>query len=279
MIVNSKQLLKKAQKEKYAVPHFNINNLEWCKYILEECNDNKSPVIISVSEKTADYMGGYKTVVDIIKDMHEYYKINIPVVIHLDHAKSIESCINAINAGFTSIMYDGSVLSINLNIENLKKVCEYAKKYDVSVEGEVGVINNNNVDVAYTSIGDCISICKNTSIDSLAPSIGNVHGIYKGIPKINLKLVEEISNKTNIPLVLHGASFIPDETIEKLINIGISKININTELQDEWAKEVRNFLNINKYEIDPKKIISSGEKNIKNKIREKLILFKSINKA
>ena len=127
MIVNSKQLLKKAQKEKYAVPHFNINNLEWCKYILEECNDNKSPVIISVSEKTADYMGGYKTVVDIIKDMHEYYKINIPVVIHLDHAKSIESCINAINAGFTSIMYDGSVLGINLNIENLKQVCEYAK--------------------------------------------------------------------------------------------------------------------------------------------------------
>lgn len=279
MIVNSKQLLKKAQKEKYAVPHFNINNLEWCKYILEECNDNKSPVIISVSEKTADYMGGYKTVVDIIKDMHEYYKINIPVVIHLDHAKSIESCINAINAGFTSIMYDGSVLGINLNIKNLKQVCEYAKKYDVSVEGEVGVINNNNVDVAYASIGDCISICKNASIDSLAPSIGNVHGIYKGIPKINLKLVEEISNKTNIPLVLHGASFIPDETIEKLINIGVSKININTELQDEWAKEVRNFLNINKYEIDPKKIISSGEKNIKNKIREKLILFKSINKA
>lgn len=279
MIVNSKQLLKKAQKEKYAVPHFNINNLEWCKYILEECNDNKSPVIISVSEKTVDYMGGYKTVVDIIKDMHEYYKINIPVVIHLDHAKSIESCINAINAGFTSIMYDGSVLGINLNIENLKKVCEYAKKYGVSVEGEVGVTNNNNVDVAYTSIGDCISICKNTSIDSLAPSIGNVHGIYKGIPKINLKLVEEISNKTNIPLVLHGASFIPDETIEKLINIGVSKININTELQDEWAKEVRNFLNINKNEIDPKKIISSGEKNIKNKIREKLILFKSINKA
>lgn len=279
MIVNSKQLLKKAQKEKYAVPHFNINNLEWCKYILEECNDNKSPVIISVSEKTADYMGGYKTVVDIIKDMHEYYKINIPVVIHLDHAKSIESCINAINAGFTSIMYDGSVLGINLNIENLKQVCEYAKKYDVSVEGEVGVINNNNVDVAYASIGDCISIYKNTSIDSLAPSIGNVHGIYKEIPKINLKLVEEISNKTNIPLVLHGASFIPDETIEKLINIGVSKININTELQDEWAKEVRNFLNINKYEIDPKKIISSGEKNIKNKIREKLILFKSINKA
>lgn len=279
MIINSKQLLKKAYKEKYAVPHFNINNLEWCKYILEECNDNKSPVIISVSEKTADYMGGYKTVVDIIKDMYEYYKINIPLVIHLDHAKSIESCINAINAGFTSIMYDGSSLDINLNIKNLKQVCEYAKKYDVSVEGEVGVINNNNIDVAYASIGDCINICNNTSIDSLAPSIGNVHGIYKEIPKINLKLVEQISNRTNIPLVLHGASFIPNQTIEKLINLGISKININTELQNEWAKEIRKFLNLNKDEIDPKKIISSGEKNIKNKIREKLILFKSINKA
>ena len=133
--------------------------------------------------------------------------------------------------------------------------------------------------VYYVKDSETLTICKNTSIDSLAPSIGNVHGIYKGIPKINLKLVEEISNKTNIPLVLHGASFIPDETIEKLINIGVSKININTALQDEWANEVRNFLNINKYEIDPKKIISSGEKNIKNKIREKLILFKSINKA
>lgn len=283
MIVNSKEILREAYKNKYAIPHFNINNLESTRYILEECEACKSPVIIGVSESAARYMGGYVTVATMIKNLHNFLNISVPVVIHLDHGSSVEECIKAIIAGFTSVMYDGSKLTIDENIKNLKTLIEYAEKFDISIEGEVGVISktsDNNLDlIAYSNVEECIKLCKDAKIDALAPSIGNKHGLYKGTPNINLDLLSIINTKLNIPLVLHGGSFIPNDIIEKLIDLGICKININTELQYKWALGVKEYLNGNKEEIDPRKIISSGEKLMKDEIRNKINLFKSFNKS
>lgn len=283
MIVNSKELLNRAYKNKYAIPQFNINNLESTRYILEECESCKSPVIVGVSETAAQYMGGYVTVATMIKNLHNFLNITVPVVIHLDHGSSIEECIKAIIAGFTSVMYDGSKLTIEENIKNLKTLIEYAEKFDISVEAEVGVIlktsDNNLGDIAYSNVEECTKLYSEVKIDSLAPSIGNQHGIYKGTPNINLDLLNSINESLKIPLVLHGGSFIQNDTIEKLINLGICKININTELQYKWALGVRNFLKENQEEIDFRKIVGSGEKLMKEEIRNKINLFKSFNKS
>lgn len=283
VIVNSKKLLRDAYLNKYAIPHFNINNLEWCKYILEECEKNNSPVILGVSESAQKYMGGYNTVVSMINNLISFLNINIPVVIHLDHGSTVEECIKAIDAGFTSVMYDGSKLDIRENIKNLKIVKEYADMYDVSVEAEIGHIEDakdTKLDsIAYANIDDCIKLVEETGVDSIAPAIGNAHGLYKYPVNINFKLLNDINSKVHIPLVLHGGSGISDELIEKLIAQGISKININTELQSKWAIGVRKYLNDNKDAIDPRKIIESGQHLMKEEIKHKLILFKSIDKA
>ena len=278
MLSNSIKMLDKAKNEKYAIPQFNINNLEWAKYILEISQNLKSPVILGVSENAIKYIGGYNTVVNMIKGLIKDLNITVPVSLHLDHGKSVQSCINAINAGFTSVMIDGSKFSLNENINMTNEVIKYAKEYNVSVEAEIENIDDNYDNNSYSKLQDIIEFINKTDINSFAPSIGNAHGIYKNEPKLELNLIKQINENVDIPLVLHGGSGIDDEQIRKVIKLGISKININTQLQVEWSKQVRIFLNKNKNVYDPKEIINSGKDAIQKKVMKYIILFGSNNK-
>lgn len=283
MIVNSKQMLKEAKLNKYAVPHFNINNLEWTRFILEECEKNNSPVILGVSEGAAKYMGGFKVVSSMVKSLVESLSISIPVALHLDHGTSLDSCKEAIDAGFTSVMIDASKHSLEENINITKEVVTYASGRNVSVEAEIGHIGGEEDgiadEIAYAKVEDAIKLVEETGIDSIAPALGSVHGIYKGEPKLDFERMEEISLKTDLPLVLHGGSGIDDEKIKRAISCGICKLNINTELQIEWTKAVREFLDNNKEVYDPRKVIKAGEEEMKNAIRIKIELLGSNNKV
>lgn len=279
MLVNAKEMMKKAHENHYAVPHFNINNLEWTRFILEECEANQSPVILGVSEGAKKYMGGFQTVASMVKALHDDLKITVPVALHLDHGSSYETCKEAIDAGFTSVMFDGSKISLEENLEITKKVVEYAKKYNVSVEAEIGHIGGEEDGVAdelaYATVEDATRLGLETGIDFLAPALGSVHGIYKGEPKLDFDRMKKIDEITKLPLVLHGGSGIPDEMIKKAISCGISKLNINTELQQVWCSAVREFLNENASVYDPRKVIKSGETAMKEAIKEKILLLGS----
>ncbi len=283
MIVNTKEMLEKAKIGKYAVPHFNINNLEWTRYILEECQKKNTPVIIGVSEGAITYMGGYHTVVGIVRNLVTDLNITIPVAIHLDHGSSVESCRRCIDAGFTSVMIDASKYDLETNIQMVKEVVEYAHLRNVTVEAEIGHVGGAEdgiqSDIAYAKLEDAIKLVKETNIDSLAPAVGSAHGIYKGIPKINYELIETIQKETQLPLVLHGGSGIPDEIIKESIQRGINKLNINTDLQIVWSKAVRTFLQENDEVYDPRKVIKAGELNIKEIIDKKIALLGSENQA
>lgn len=282
MLKNTKEMLEKARINKYAIPHFNINNLEWTRFILEECEKNNSPVILGVSEGAAKYMGGFNVVSAMVKELDKSLKITVPVALHLDHGSSVESCIEAINNGFTSVMIDASKYDLETNIKMTKEVVEFAKKYNVTVEAEIGHIGGTedgiSSELAYAKVEDAVKLYQETNIDSIAPALGSVHGIYKGEPKLDFDKMLEIANLTQIPLVLHGGSGIDDEKIKKAISSGICKLNINTELQMEWASAIRKFVNENN-EYDPRKIIKSGENAIKNAIKNKIELLGSSNKA
>ncbi len=281
MLCNSDDLLLKAYKEGYAIPAYNINNLEWTKYILKACVEDNSPVILAVTESAIKYFGGYHTVVNTVKSLVQDMNVKIPVVLHLDHGSSYESCIKAIDAGFTSVMFDGSNLSLDENVDITNKIIEYAKAHDVSVEAEIGNLgaDENPSEPVYSDFDEVTEFVSRTDIDSLAPSIGNVHGIYKGEPKLNFELLGSICKAVKIPLVLHGASGLDENKIKTAIFCGVSKININTDLQYAWASAVRIYLNQNKDVYDPRKIIGSGEKAIINTIKQKNILFGSNNKV
>ncbi len=278
MLVNMKRMLESAKDGKYAVAQFNINNLEWTRFILEECQSNNSPVILGVSEGAAKYMGGYKTIYDIVNDLIDYLHITIPVALHLDHGSSFEVCKEAIDSGFTSVMIDASMYELNENIEITKKVVSYSKDRDVTVEGEIGHVGSNmDQGIMYAEVMDCVKYLKETGIDFLAPALGSVHGLYKGEPKLNFDRMLEISKITNIPLVLHGGTGIYDSQIKKSIECGISKININTELQIAWSNALKEKINSDIY--DPRKIIKLGEDALKECVRNKIILLGSKGKA
>lgn len=283
MIVNTKEMLEKAKTEKYAVPHFNINNLEWTRYILEECEKERTPVIIGVSEGALKYIGGPYTVVGIVKNSVKDLNITIPVAIHLDHGSSVDSCKNCIDAGFTSVMIDASKYDLDLNIQMVKEVVEYAHPKNVTVEAEIGHVggaeDGEEMESAYAKLEDAIKLVNETHIDSLAPAIGSAHGIYKGIPKINYNLIRDVQLNTNLPLVLHGGSGIPDNIIKESIQCGINKLNINTDLQVVWSKAVRIFLQENTEVYDPRKVIKSGEEAMKKMIASKIALLGSANRA
>lgn len=282
MIVNAKKMLEDARKNKYAVPHFNINNLEWTRYILEECDRLRSPVILGVSEGAIRYMGGYKVVANLARNLDEELHITVPVAIHLDHGSSVESCKKAMNAGFSSVMLDASKYSLLENIQMTKEVVQYASIRNITVEAEIGHIggteDNINSEIAYAKVDDAVELFEQTNIDFLAPALGSVHGLYKGEPCLDYDKMKEISEKTNIPLVLHGGSGIDDEKLQKAIASGICKININTELQIEWTKAVRIFLKNDQESYDPRTIIRSGEANMKKLIEHKIKVLGSNNR-
>ena len=283
MLVTMKNMLLKAKEEKYAVPHFNINNLEWTRFILEECENLKSPVILGVSEGAAKYMGGYNVVADMVKALVQALNITVPVALHLDHGSNFENCKKALDAGFTSVMIDASKHELEENIKITKEVVEYARKFNATVEAEIGHIGGEedgvNGGILYADTNECIKLVSVTNIDALAPALGSVHGLYKGEPKLEFNLMNEISNKTNMPLVLHGGTGIPAHQIKEAIRCGTTKINVNTELQIAWTKGVREFLKENENVYDPRKVIKAGELNMKNAIKEKVELFGSLNKA
>lgn len=276
MLVNSIEMLQKAKKEKYAVPQFNINNLEWTRYILEECEKNKVPVILGVSEGAAKYMGGFFTVRKLVEGLISDLKITIDVCLHLDHGSSFDSCKNAIDSGFTSVMIDASKYPLEENMKITKDVVDYAHSHNVSVEAEVGHIGGNedgvSNEVYHATLEDCISL-STTGIDSIAPALGSVHGLYKGLPNLNFERMKLIDERLNVPLVLHGGTGIPATDIEKAISCGISKININTELQIAWHNAVVEFVKQNEAVYDPRKVIGSGQAAMKNAIVEKINLF------
>ena len=274
MLVNSKKMLKEAKRKKKAVFHFNINNLEWAKCILEECDRLNVPVILGVSESAVNYMGGYNVVAALCYSLISDLNIKTDVCLHLDHGKSVESCIKAIDAGFNSVMIDGSLKPLQENIEMTKEVVLYAKNQDVSVEAEIGLmgsIEGDNLKLGTnTNLEDCINFVCETGIDSVAASVGTVHGIYKGELNIDYQLIKKLSEELTVPLVLHGGSGLSNDTLKKCVEAGITKININSSIQEAWSEEVRKYLKENPDVIDPRKIIGSGYKSIKEVVASKI---------
>lgn len=283
-LVNMKNMLEKAKQEKYAVGQFNINNLEWTKTILTVSEEMSSPVILGVSEGAAKYMGGYRTVVGMVKGMLEDLKITVDVAIHLDHGSSFEACKAAIDAGFTSVMIDASHHPLEENIAITKQVVDYAHARGVSVEAELGTVGGQEDDVVgdgikYADVNECKRLVEEAELDALAPALGSVHGPYKGEPKLGFTEMEEIKVATGKPLVLHGGSGIPDDKIRRAISCGTAKINVNTECQQAFKKELVDVLAAKPEVYDPRKLLGPAAKGIANVVREKITLFGSTDKA
>jgi fructose-bisphosphate aldolase class II len=283
-LVSMTEMLKKAKAEGYAVGQFNINNLEFTQAILQASEEEKSPVILGVSEGAGRYIGGFKTVVKMVEGLLEDYNMTVPVAIHLDHGSSFDKCKEAIDAGFTSVMYDGSHHPFAENVELTKKVVDYAHAQGVSVEAELGTVGGQEDDVIgegiiYADAKECEELVKGTGIDCLAPALGSVHGPYKGEPKLGYKEMEEIGNLTGVPLVLHGGTGIPTKDIQKAISLGTAKINVNTENQIASAKTVREVLAANPEMYDPRKYLGPARETIKQTVIGKIREFGSNGKA
>lgn len=285
-LVSMTEMLKKANEEKYAVGQFNLNNLEFTQAILQAAQEEKSPVILGVSEGAARYMGGYKLVVQMVKALMEEYGVTVPTAIHLDHGSSFESCARAIHAGFTSVMIDGSHLPLEENIALTKKVVELAHMFGVSVEAELGRIGGQEDDLSvedaeasYAIPSECDRLVRETGVDCFAPALGSVHGPYKGEPKLGFDRMEEIMKLTGVPLVLHGGTGIPLKDIQKAISLGTAKINVNTENQMSSAKRVREVLRENPDMYDPRKYLGPAREAIKDTVKGKMRDFGSSGKA
>ncbi|CAM4069340.1 fructose-bisphosphate aldolase [Bacillus manliponensis] len=283
-LVSMKEMLNKALEGKYAVGQFNMNNLEWTQAILAAAEEEKSPVILGVSEGAARYMGGFNTVVSMVKGLIQDMSITVPVAIHLDHGSSFDKCKEAIDAGFTSVMIDASHHPFEENIETTKKVVEYAHARNVSVEAELGTVGGQEDDiiaegVIYADPQECKELVAATGIDCLAPALGSVHGPYKGEPNLGFAEMEQVRDLTGVPLVLHGGTGIPTADIKKSISLGTSKINVNTENQIEFTKAVREVLNKDQEVYDPRKFIGPGREAIKATVIGKMREFGSNGQA
>ena len=287
MMVNATEMLLKARDGHYGVPQFNINNLEWTKSILLACEELKSPVILGVSEGAGKYMTGYKTVAAMVKAMHDSLGITVPVALHLDHG-TYEGCLACIEAGFTSIMFDGSHYPIEENVEKTKELVALAHSKGISIEAEVGAIGGEEDGVIgsgeIADPAECAKIA-GLGIDFLAAGIGNIHGKYPANWKgLNFEALDNIHKATdNIPLVLHGGTGIPDEMVSKAISLGVCKINVNTDCQLVFAEATRKYIEAGKdlagKGFDPRKLLAPGCEAIKDKCREKINLFGCANKG
>ena len=282
-LVSMTEMLKEAKAGKYAVGQFNINNLEWIQSILEATKEANSPVILGVSEGAAKYMGGYPVVVAMVTALIETMEVKQPVAIHLDHGTSFDSCKSAIDAGFTSVMIDGSHHTIDENIAMTKDVVEYAHAKGVSVEAEVGTVGGDEDGIIgginYADPQECLRMVKEANIDALAAALGSVHGPYDGEPVLGFAEMKEISELTGAPIVLHGGSGIPEEQIKKAIELGHAKINVNTECQQVWAKAVRNVCATDAKVYDPRKFMIPGKAEITKAVIAKMVEFGSAQKA
>lgn len=285
-LVSMTEMLKKAVEGKYAVGQFNINNLEFTQAILKAAQEENSPVILGVSEGAAKYIGGFKTVVAMIKGLMEDYNITVPVAIHLDHGSSFEKCVEAMYAGFTSVMIDGSHYPLDENIALTKKVVDVAHTLGISVEAELGRIGGQEDDLvvddaeaAYAIPAECDRLVRETGVDCMAPALGSVHGPYKGEPKLGFDRMEEVQKLTGVPLVLHGGTGIPTKDIQRAISLGTAKINVNTENQITSAATVRKVLEENPKMYDPRKYLGPARETIKETVKGKIREFGSNNQA
>ena len=287
MLVSAKEMLDKAKAGHYAVGQFNINNLEWTKAILLTAQELNSPVILGVSEGAGKYMTGFKTVAAMVKAMDEELGITVPVALHLDHG-SYDGCYKCIKAGFTSIMFDGSHFSIEENVAKTKELVAVAHQLGLSIEAEVGSIGGEEDGVV--GAGECADPdeCKaiaDLGVDMLAAGIGNIHGKYPANwAGLSFETLDAIQAKTgDMPLVLHGGTGIPEEMIKKAIDLGVAKINVNTECQLAFAAATRTYVEAGKdlegKGFDPRKLLAPGTEAIKATVKEKMELFGSVGKA
>lgn len=287
MLVSAAQMLKDAKAGKYAVGHFNINNLEWTKAILLTAQELNSPVILGVSEGAGKYMCGFKTVTAMVDAMVDELGITVPVALHLDHG-SYEGALKCIEAGFSSVMFDGSHYGIEENIEKTKEIIALAHSKGISVEAEVGAIGGEEDGVIgggeVADPNECKMIA-DLGVDMLAAGIGNIHGKYpanwKGLRFDVLANIQELTGE--MPLVLHGGTGIPADMIKEAISLGVSKINVNTECQLAFADATRKYIEAGKdlegKGFDPRKLLAPGFEAIKATVKEKMELFRSVNKA
>ena len=287
MLVSAKEMLDKAKAGHYAVGQFNINNLEWTKSILLTAEECKSPVILGVSEGAGKYMTGYKTVAAMVKAMMEELNITVPVALHLDHG-SYEGCLKCVEAGFSSIMFDGSHYPIDENVAKTTELVALAHKNGMSIEAEVGSIGGEEDGVI--GMGECAdpAECKKIAdlgVDMLAAGIGNIHGKYPanwaGLSFETLDAIQKLTG--TMPLVLHGGTGIPEDMIKKAISLGVAKINVNTECQLSFADATRKYIEAGKdlegKGFDPRKLLAPGAEAIKATVKEKMELFGSVGKA
>ena len=287
MLVSAKEMLEKAKAGHYAVGQFNINNLEWTKAILLTAQENNSPVILGVSEGAGKYMAGYKTIVGMVNGMLEELNITVPVALHLDHG-SYDACYKCIEAGFSSVMFDGSHYPIEENVAKTKELVAVCKEKGLSLEAEVGSIGGEEDGVI--GMGECADPdeCKSIAdlgVTMLAAGIGNIHGKYpENWAGLSFETLDAIQQKTgDMPLVLHGGTGIPDDMIKKAISLGVAKINVNTECQLVFAEATRKYIEEGKdlagKGFDPRKLLAPGFEAIKAKVKEKMEIFGSIDKA
>ncbi|MBR3524759.1 MAG: class II fructose-1,6-bisphosphate aldolase [Lachnospiraceae bacterium] len=287
MLVNATDMLKKAKAGHYAVGHFNINNLEWTKAILLTAKEQRSPVILGVSEGAGKYMGGYHVVVNMVNGLLKDLDIDVPVALHLDHG-TYEGCYKCIEAGFSSIMFDGSHYPIAENIEKTKELVKAAHDRGLSIETEVGAIGGEEDGVI--GMGECAdpAECKQIAdlgVDFLAAGIGNIHGKYPANWQgLSFETLDKIQQQTgDLPLVLHGGTGIPADMVKKAITLGVSKVNVNTECQLSFADATRKYIEAGKdlegKGFDPRKLLAPGFEAIKATVKEKMEMFGSIGKA
>ena len=287
MLVSVKEMLTKAKAGHYAVGQFNINNLEWTKAALLTAQECNSPIILGVSEGAGKYMTGFKTVAAMVKAMIETLGITVPVALHLDHG-SYDGALACIDAGFSSVMFDGSHYGIEENIQKTKEIIEIAHSKGISVEAEVGAIGGEEDGVignGEVADPDECKMIADLGVDMLAAGIGNIHGKYPANwAGLNFDVLAKIQEKTGtMPLVLHGGTGIPEDMIKKAISLGVSKINVNTECQLSFAAATRKYVEEGKdlqgKGFDPRKLLAPGFEAIKATIKEKMELFGSVNKA
>ena len=286
-LVSAKEMLEEACRGHYAVGHFNLNNMESVRAFLLAAQEASSPIILGVSGGTAKYMGGYRTIADMVQDFVDFLKITVPVAVHVDHGKYAEA-LDAIENGFTSVMFDGSSLPIEENLEKTRTVVELAHAKGISVEAEVGGIGGE--EDGHIAMGECAdpSQCRaiaDLGIDFLAAGIGNIHGKYPADWKgLNFDLLKRIKEEVgNLPLVLHGGSCIPDDQIRKAISLGVSKINVNTECQIAFTEATRKYFEENRDQESkgymPRNVLAPGLEATKAMCLKKMELFGSVGKA
>ncbi|MCI9527711.1 MAG: class II fructose-1,6-bisphosphate aldolase [Lachnospiraceae bacterium] len=287
MLVSAKEMLQKAKQGHYAVGQFNINNLEWTKAILQTAQELNSPVILGVSEGAGKYMCGYTTVVGMVNGMINELGITVPVALHLDHG-SYDACLKCVEAGFSSIMFDGSHYPIDENVTKTTELVKIAHDKGMSIEAEVGAIGGEEDGVV--GAGECADPdeCKaiaDLGVDMLAAGIGNIHGKYpENWAGLSFETLDAVQQKTgDMPLVLHGGTGIPEDMIKKAISLGVAKINVNTECQLSFSAAVRKYIEAGKdlegKGFDPRKVLAPGVEAIKATVKEKMELFGSVGKA